>query len=69
VRLDLRDTHVRAAVEAGCLLAIDCDVHGAADFDEIRYGVLTAQRGWLTAAQCLNCMDPGALEAWRRRKR
>jgi DNA polymerase (family 10) len=69
MRLDLRDTHVRAAVEAGCLLAIDCDVHGAADFDEIRYGVLTAQRGWLTAAQCLNCMDPGALEAWRRRKR
>jgi DNA polymerase (family 10) len=69
MRLDLRDTHVRAAVDAGCLLAIDCDVHGAADFDELRYGVLTAQRGWLPATQCLNCMDAAALEAWRRRKR
>jgi hypothetical protein len=41
LRLDLRDTHVRAAVEAGCLIAIDCDVHQAGDFDNIRYGVQT----------------------------
>ena len=69
MRLDLRDTHIRAAAEAGCMLAIDCDVHGPDDFDEIRYGVLTAQRGWLPRAQCLNCMDAAALDAWRRRKR
>jgi DNA polymerase (family 10) len=69
MRLDLRDTHIRAAAEAGCLLAIDCDVHGPEDFDEIRYGILAAQRGWLPPAQCLNCMDAAALDAWRRRKR
>ncbi|MEY4117657.1 MAG: polymerase/3-5 exonuclease PolX [Planctomycetota bacterium] len=69
MRLDLRDTHVRAAADAGCMLAIDCDVHGPEDFDEIRYGVLTAQRGWLPRAQCLNCMDAKSLEAWRRKKR
>ena len=69
MRLDLRDTHVRAAADAGCMLAIDCDVHGAEDFDELRYGVLTAQRGWLAKAQCLNCMDAKALDAWRRKKR
>ena len=69
MRLDLRDAHIRAAAEAGCMLAIDCDVHGPDDFDEIRYGVLTAQRGWLPRAQCLNCMDAAALDAWRRRKR
>ena len=51
------------------MLAIDCDVHGPEDFDEIRYGVLTAQRGWLPRAQCLNCMDAKALDAWRRKKR
>ncbi|MFM1804625.1 MAG: polymerase/3-5 exonuclease PolX [Planctomycetota bacterium] len=69
MRLDLRDTHVRAAAEAGCMLAIDCDVHGAADFDELRFGVLTAQRGWLPKAQCLNCMTAQSLDGWRRRKR
>ncbi|MFZ4750123.1 MAG: DNA polymerase/3'-5' exonuclease PolX [Phycisphaerales bacterium] len=69
MRLDLRDTHIRAAAEAGCLLAIDCDVHGPEDFDEIRYGILAAQRGWLPPAQCLNCMPAEALDAWRRRKR
>ena len=69
MRLDLRDTHIRAAAEAGCLLAIDCDVHGPEDFDEIRYGILAAQRGWLPPAQCLNCMDAAALDAWRWRKR
>ena len=69
MRLDLRDVHVRGAVDAGCMLAIDCDVHGREDFDELRYGVMTAQRGWLPKAQCLNCMDAKALDAWRRKKR
>lgn len=69
MRLDLRDTHIRAAVDAGCMLAIDCDVHGPEDFGELRYGVLAAQRGWLPKAQCLNCMPAKALDAWRMRKR
>jgi DNA polymerase (family 10) len=69
MRLDLRDVHVRAAAEAGCMVAIDCDVHAREDFDELRYGVATAQRGFLPRAQCLNALDAQALEAWRRRKR
>lgn len=69
MRLDLRDTHVRGAVDAGCMLAIDCDVHNPDDFDELRYGILTAQRGWLPKTQCLNALDAAALDAWRRRKR
>jgi DNA polymerase (family 10) len=69
VRLDLRDTHVRGAMEAGCMIAINCDVHGADDFNELRYGVATAQRGWLAPSQCINCFDAHTLDAWRRRKR
>jgi DNA polymerase (family 10) len=69
MRLDLRDVHVKGAVDAGCMLAIDCDVHGAEDFNELRYGVLTAQRGWLPKSQCLNCLDAKALDAWRKKKR
>ncbi len=69
MRLDLRDTHVRAAVEAGCLIAIDCDVHHADDYDNLRFGVLTGQRGWLTKDRCINTWDAGKLHAWLKSKR
>ena len=69
MRLDLRDTHVRAAVEAGCLIAIDCDVHALEDFDNIRYGVQTGRRGWLPPAQCVNTWDRDTLHAWLRERR
>src|SRR5690606_25017368 len=52
MRLDLRDTHVRAAVDAGCKIAIDCDVHEPMDFDNLRFGVATARRGWVTPQLC-----------------
>ena len=69
MRLDLRDTHVRAAVEAGCLIAIDCDVHRADDYENIRFGVLTGQRGWLTKDRCINTWDADKLHAWLKSKR
>ena len=69
MRLDLRDTHVRAAVEAGCKIAIDCDVHQAGDYDNLIYGVLTGQRGWLTPELCVNCWDHDRLHDWLRSKR
>lgn len=68
MRLDLRDVHVRAAVDAGCLIAIDCDVHAAGDFDNLRHGVATARRGWLPAEQCVNTWTAERLAKWLRRK-
>jgi len=68
MRLDLRDTHVRAAVDAGALIAIDCDVHEADDFDNIRFGVATARRGWLPADRCVNCWGAERLHEWLRRQ-
>jgi DNA polymerase (family X) len=68
-RLDLRDTHVRAAVEKGALIAIDTDAHAQIDFDELRYGILTARRGWLTAAQCINTWPKAKLIKWLKSKR
>lgn len=67
MRLDLRDVHVRAAVDAGCLLAIDCDVHAPDDFDNLRYGVATARRGWLPAEQCVNTWTAEKLVRWLKR--
>lgn len=69
LRLDLRDAHVRAAVEAGCLIAIDCDVHGPDDYDNLVYGVLTARRGWCPAERVVNTWGAAELRAWLRRKR
>lgn len=69
MRLDLRDTHVRRAVEAGCLIAINCDVHEAQDFDNLRFGVLTGRRGWLPPEQCINTWPAEKLHAWLRRRR
>jgi DNA polymerase (family 10) len=69
MRLDLKDTHVRAAVEAGCKIAINCDVHAPGDYDNLRYGVLTGQRGWLPPEQCVNTWDHTKLHDWLRAKR
>jgi len=69
LRLDLRDTHVRAAVDAGVKIAIDCDVHALPDFDNLRYGVLTARRGWLTEDLCINAWSKTKLHRWLKGKR
>jgi DNA polymerase (family 10) len=69
MRLDLRDAHVRAAMEAGAMIAIDCDIHAAADADNLRYGVMTARRGGVTRDRCVNCLDADALAAWLARRR
>ncbi len=68
-RLDLRDTHVRAAATGGARFAIDCDVHHAADFDNLRYGVATGRRGWLEPAQCVNALGHKDLHGWIKSKR
>ncbi|MBL0920677.1 MAG: DNA polymerase/3'-5' exonuclease PolX [Phycisphaerales bacterium] len=68
LRLDLRDAHVRAALEAGSLIAIDCDVHAETDFDHLRYGVLTGRRGGLTPERCVNTWSAERLRAWLRRE-
>ncbi|MFZ0547444.1 MAG: DNA polymerase/3'-5' exonuclease PolX [Candidatus Promineifilaceae bacterium] len=53
-RLDLRDSHVRLAVEAGVKLAIDTDAHHSDQFQLRHYGVAVAQRGWATAKDVVN---------------
>ncbi|MFO0830845.1 MAG: DNA polymerase/3'-5' exonuclease PolX [Phycisphaerales bacterium] len=64
MRLDLRDTHTRTAVDKGCLIAINCDVHAPDDFDNLRYGVTTARRGWVTREACINTWPAARLHAW-----
>ncbi len=69
LRLDLRDTHVKAAIDAGVKIAIDTDAHTDDDFDQLRYGVLTARRGWVTPASCINTWPAAKLHKWLKTKR
>ena len=63
-RLDLRDTHARAAIEAGCLLAINTDAHRPNDFSELQYGLLTARRAWAEPKHIVNCFTEKKLLKW-----
>lgn len=53
-RLDLNDVYARRAVELGCKLAINCDAHELAGTDVVEYGVGTARRAWISAADVVN---------------
>jgi DNA polymerase (family 10) len=53
-RRDLSDLHARAAARAGVLIAIDSDAHRTGTLQNMRWGVATARRAWLTAEQVAN---------------
>ncbi|MFE6498491.1 DNA polymerase/3'-5' exonuclease PolX [Kitasatospora sp. NPDC057738] len=53
-RLDLRDEDVLRARRHGVRFAIDSDAHATGQLGYPRYGIGTAQRGWLTAEDVVN---------------
>ena len=68
-RLDLRDVHLRMAVEHGVKIAISTDAHRAEHMHYMRYGVATARRGWVGPESCLNAQPLDTVRAWLRRSR
>jgi DNA polymerase (family X) len=53
-RLDLPSDHIKAARDAGVKFSIDTDAHATGHLGFVRYGVGTAQRGWLSAGDVIN---------------
>jgi DNA polymerase (family 10) len=53
-RRDLSDVHARAAARAGVSILIDSDAHRTATLANMRWGIATARRAWLTAADVAN---------------
>lgn len=53
-RLDLLDSHCRMAKEEGVLVCVNSDAHSIHEFDNLRYGVGQARRGWLERKDVLN---------------
>jgi len=68
-RRDLDDVHARAAAAAGVLILIDSDAHSTRNLGLIRYGVATARRAWLTAAQVANTRSWADFAPLRKRAR
>ena len=61
-RLDLKDTHIRAAKEAGCRFAISTDAHAKSQLQYLELGVAMARRGWLEAKDVLNTCSVKEIE-------
>jgi DNA polymerase (family X) len=66
-RLDLRDTHARAAGEAGLPLVISTDAHEVGALAFVELGVAQARRAWLTKDQILNTRSWREIERLRKR--
>ena len=67
-RLDLRDAHVRRAIELGVKLVISSDAHHVSGFRLLPFGVATAQRGWATPADVINTRSVDEIRAWAARR-
>ncbi len=68
-RLDLRDEHVLWARRYGVKFSIDTDSHAVGHLDVMRFGVATAQRGWLTKDDVINTWPITKLERFLRKGR
>jgi DNA polymerase (family 10) len=68
-RRDLNDVHAKAAKEAGVMVLIDSDAHGADTMWHVRWGVATARRAWLEPQHVANTRPWPEFAALRKRAR
>ena len=68
-RLDLNDENLLRAKRFGVKFAINCDAHAVGHLDFLRYGIGTAQRGWLTPDDVINTWSLRRLKAFIDKKR
>ena len=65
-RLDLKDEHVRQAIEAGIPIVVSTDAHSTRGLGNIVLALGTARRGWATAADVVNARPLEAILASRK---
>jgi DNA polymerase (family 10) len=63
-RLDLDDDQIKNARDRGVKLSLGTDAHDAAELQFMRFGVVTARRGWCRREDVLNTMSLADLRAW-----
>ncbi len=67
-RLDLADELILRAREFGVKFSIDSDAHSPGHLAHLRFGVGTAQRGWLTRADVINTWPLTRLRTFLRKR-
>jgi DNA polymerase (family 10) len=55
-RLDLRDVHLRMAKQRDAKIVISTDAHSTTHFRMMKYGVITARRGWIEKKDVINTL-------------
>jgi DNA polymerase (family 10) len=68
-RLDLDWRELKYATGRGCLISIAADAHRTSGLQDLRYGVATARKGWVTTEQVLNAKSLSELRDWLGRGR
>ncbi len=68
-RRDLSDVNARAAVRAGVMLLIDSDAHRTRTLQNMLWGVATARRAWLSAADVANTRSWAEFQRLRKQSR
>jgi DNA polymerase (family 10) len=68
-RLDLKDEHILWARRHGVKFSVDTDSHATTHLEHMRYGVATAQRGWLTKDDVINAWPLSKLKTFLRKGR
>jgi DNA polymerase (family 10) len=68
-RLDIDWRHIEYALEKNVLISIDPDAHFIEGFDDIRYGVLVAQKAMLTKENNLSSFSLAAFETFLEKKK
>jgi DNA polymerase (family X) len=68
-RRDLNDVYAKAAAEAGVTLVIDSDAHWPRTLANMRYGVFTARRAWVSRESVANTRPWAHLDRMRKRGR
>ncbi len=68
-RRDLSDVHARNAVMAGVGIVIDSDAHRTDTLANMRWGIATARRAWLTKGDVANTRPWPELQRARKRNR
>jgi DNA polymerase (family 10) len=68
-RRDLDDLNARSAAAAGVRVLVDSDAHGADTLWHVRWGIATARRAWLTAAEVANTRSWEEFAPLRKRAR
>ncbi len=68
-RRDLSDIHARAAARAGVRILIDSDAHRTDTLANMRWGIATARRAWLSAEDVANTRPWAELRRLRKQAR